>query len=409
MNKQISKWADSSQYHAERIVASDGVTATLISANNDPLGEIFSIVQMYRGVTVTDLSTITDAQREEVLADIQKTVLKMPLEAVRFHFVIEGLHRGVTHQMVRQRTAAYAQESMRFAVKDNLAEAVVLPPSLRGTKSFDELVKQDLLDRAAQGLEVPTDATTEDGQPDEWHHEHAQSVFDEALANGGPQAWRLKWDTAVNTVSDIYGELVEDGMAAEDARGLTPTNTATKIHYITNLRSLLETLSMRVSDQAQFEWREVAMALVKAMRDYGRRHTYHNQTTGEHLWPSSEWQFTEISRAIKPIDFVLGRRGFGSDVDRPSRIAERVEAYALCGVPSDQWLAGSVAHGIPPIHPDEWLLDPESARLKAGEEFDVFGNRVPEGTGWHWQPETKTLLKHADGRVSEMAWGQDRF
>jgi hypothetical protein len=88
---------------------------------------------------------------------------------------------------------------------------------------------------------------------------------------------------------------------------------------------------------------------------------------------------------MKPIEFRLGGPAFGADFDRPSRIGERVRAFAARGVPSERWLEGAPEHNIPALHPDEWLLDPASARLAADQEFDVWGNRVTKGTGSHWR------------------------
>jgi thymidylate synthase ThyX len=51
---------------------------------------------------------------------VLQDALKAPLEAIDFHFMVEGVTRAHTHQEVRQRTAVFAQESMRFAVKDKI-------------------------------------------------------------------------------------------------------------------------------------------------------------------------------------------------------------------------------------------------------------------------------------------------
>jgi flavin-dependent thymidylate synthase len=399
----VAKWADTSMFTAEKSHAADGPVAYLLGGPADPLGQIVACINMYKGKVVRSLADVTDAERHDALQQMAKTVLKMPLEAVSLHFMLEGVHRGITHQMVRQRTAAYAQESTRFAVKEDLADATALPPSLADTKSMAEAVAEELTRRRILGLEIT------DESPDEAEFELLETAT-------GAQRARFKWDEAVKIVGETYNELVNDGMPAEDARGLMPTNITTRLNYITNLRSFLDTMAVRVSDQAQFEWRMVARAYALAMQDYGKTQTYwttlhwDQYTSWDQKYPktpileriierdpnaetgnrvkvrlSSAWQYNALVEHIRPIEFVIGRPAFDASFDRPSRIYERVAAFASRGVPSSEWVLGSEEHGIPPISPAEWLLDPNAARLAAGMEFDVFGNRVPQGTGYHWQ------------------------
>lgn len=397
---ELSKWSDGFMFKAEPSDASLPPKAYLLGGAVDPLGQIAACAKMYKGEVVRDLADVTDEERKEYLEQIQKTVLKMPLEAVSLHFMLEGVHRGITHQLVRQRTGAYAQESTRFAVKEDLKTATALPPSLKGTVSRAALIQELRAQYSAQGLEM---AAT--GYSDE------EILRESKTQISSDQARRLKWDEAVAVIGDTYNDLVNDGMPAEEARGLMPTNITTRLNYITNLRSFYETMAVRVSDQAQFEWREVAMAYALAMREFGAANEYrvrvpyvghvehpgfletisYSKDLDQYKLPktvviavSSEWQYIALTNEIKPIEFKIGGPAFGANFDRPSRIGERVAAFAKCGVPSEFWTQGSTEHNIPAISPEEWLLDPASARLDAHEEFDIYGNRVPKGTGLHW-------------------------
>lgn len=401
--KDLQKWSDSFMFKAEESNAAEGTKAYLLGGPTDPLGQIAACCKMYKGEVVRDLRDVTDAEREEYLREIQKTVLAMPLEAVNLHFMLEGVTRSITHQIVRQRTAAYAQESMRFAVKEDMATAVALPPSLENTLSLEDLVQKDLAQRLSFGLI--------NGEDEAWLSDHRAGVRERALSDGGAQKWRIRWDESLANNSEAYLEMINDGMPAEDARGMSWHNVTTRMNYITNLRNWYDTMSKRVSDQAQFEWRVLAMQMALAMREFGKSAEYEVRLTQEdidnrvEMWDprtdrdrvdpridkvgdvvtrSSYWQYEALSNELKPIDFKLGRRAFAANFDRPSRIGERIDAFALSGVPSDKWTTGSPEHGIPPIHPEEWLLDPNSARLDSGMEFDIFGNRVAKGTGWHW-------------------------
>lgn len=412
-SKEVSKWSDSFMFKAEPSDNTKPPKAYLLGAPVDPLGQIAAAAKMYKGEMVTDLATVTDAERMEYLEQIQKTVLKMPLETVSLHFMLDNVHRGITHQMVRQRTAAYAQESTRFAVKEDMAKAVAHAASLEGTLSREELISSGKEAMSAAGLNIS-------GYGDENFIQWAPG------SKRKEQQWRLKWDAAVKTVSETYIELVNDGMPAEDARGLAPTNLLTRLNYITNLRSFYETMAVRVSDQAQFEWRQVAMAYAVAMREYGKMHQYtvwmqlgdfldienedsrwgtysiRSEMRGEEEWHlvrrSSSWQYEALMKEIKPVEFKIGGPAFGANFDRPSRIGERVRAFHSKGVPSSRWIEGAPEHNIPGIAPEEWLLDPKAARLDANEEFDIYGNRVLKGTGLHW---VDGALERAEGRNPE--------
>lgn len=417
---EIQKWADKSMFEAQ--AETDEIVVHMPSATHDPMGVIAMGALGYGGKTVTDLREISDEDRVRGLEEMAKTILAAPTEFVSMHFVIEGIHRGLTHQMVRQRTAVYVQESMRFAVKTDPARAISLPPSLEGTFSEETVLKMINDMRHGQGIGGRLAHIT----PDEFARLSAK------------QRNRIRWDRAAKAVGEAYLEMIADGMPAEDARGMLPTNVKTKIQYDTKLRGFLEQMSARVSDQAQFEWRQIVRGMVMAMRDFGAANTYQlwvDADREDEYWALDDliitspiqrrtlpdgreqllmtrtqlWQWREISKLILPPDFKLGRRAFGASMDRPSRIAERVEAFAQMGVPSSKWLAGSPDHSIPALHPDEWLLDPNSARLQAGQEFDIFGNRVPEGTGFHWDADEGGQLKRRrpDGSYEHAKWPLD--
>ena len=335
MTKQVQKWADVAMFTAKPIDTDAGPQVQLLSCNNDPLGTIAAAALMYEGKSVETLVEISDEQRRYYLKQTQLSTLAAPLEFVNFHFIISGVTRGFTHQMVRQRTATYTQESTRFAVKETVP--VGLPPSLNGTLPWPEFVK-----KSNEGWRGVDD--------DEWHKRQASRE----------QLWRKAWDHAVGTIEHVYNDLINSGMPAEDARGLLPTNLLTRINYNTSLRGLLEHSGLRLCTQAQFEWRLVWTKMMEAIRKYGHGPTYATPMGAV----SSEWQFDELSKIFKPICYQKGSCQFLSDVDRACTIRDRVQRNANAGRSSSEWhLASDVHDDIKAIRDEEWMLNPAAARI----------------------------------------------
>lgn len=372
MTKAVQKWADVAMFTAEPIDVAKGPTVELLSCNNDPLGTIASVAKIYKGESVPSLAHITDDERRFYLADVRKNVLSAPLEFVNFHFLISGVTRGFTHQMVRQRTATYGQESMRFAVKETMP--VGYPPSLNGTVSWE-----DWLTARTRELFPMWDGNG--GSLTERQSEMAWAfAYDQAPKE---QLWRKEWDNCVERISVGYNDLVNSGMPAEDARGLAPTNVLTTINYNTSLRGLSEHAGLRLCTQAQFEWRLVWAKMLQAIRDYGKTVSYQQTVAspeetvagfanGEHYANySSAWQFDELASIFKPICYKTGKCEFMSEGDRFCSIRERVQANHKIGRPSSEWgdtMQIKPGHGIPDtwirgINDEEWMMDPNAARV----------------------------------------------
>lgn len=384
--KEVQKWADTAMFSSEPLDATVGPEVHVLSMSPDPLGEIAAAKLMYQGVVIKDLADITDDQRREAFEQIKATKLKAPFEFVKMHLLFSGVTRGWTHQLVRQRTAAYAQESLRFAVvEDGFASRVALPPSLAWAN--------DMVDGGLPGQRVG------EALAEEFADVHPDSERFSRL----PQDVRhyLKWRYANLIVEKTYQYLVNDGMPAEDARGLLPHNITTRVHYTTDLRALQDHAGNRLCTQAQFEWRTVFIKLVKAIREYGENRWYYRpgpmmgDIPSRESW-SSAWQFDLIADLFRPACYLTGKCEFAAqDLDRKCSIRDRVDANATVGRPSSEW--GTEHHTtmtpkqgvdlgwpwcttkvvtapeggtvnvpdhpyIPRIDPHEWLADPEAAR-----------------------------------------------
>jgi flavin-dependent thymidylate synthase len=267
---------------------------TLVSMTTDPLRVMAAASQLYKGIPVHSKNFISRSVAEDWFREMDKTALQAPLEFIDLHFLFEGVTRAFTHQLVRQRTAVYVQESLRFAVKESAAWEVAMPWSIRS---------------------LPEDA---------------------------PQ--RMVWMQAVGHASDAYNALINSGIAAEDARGLLPTNITTRIHYKTNLRNLAEHAGLRLCSQAQEEWKLVWTGIIEAVRTYGVN--------------SERWQQELIASLFKPICYRTGKCEFMGANDRYCPIRDRVEAHHAKGETPPTWID---------IDPREAMV-PGAARVGPGHD-----------------------------------------
>lgn len=124
-------------------------------------------------------------------------------EFVDYTFLIEGVTRAFTHQLVRHRVGvAFAQQSQRSV----------------GVEGFEYL---------ATGM----------------------CIADEDYFAG------------MGEIKHRYSNMINKGIAAQDARGILPTNVLTNIMMKMNLRALADMMSTRLCIRAQDEFRDVVDAI----------------------------------------------------------------------------------------------------------------------------------------------------
>jgi len=129
-------------------------------------------------------------------------------EFVDFHFQINDVTRAFTHQLVRTRTASFAQQAQR--VVDVRLASVSMPDSVSKNETA-----------------------------------------------------RAAWEQAVSIVMAAYGEMQQAGIANQDCRGIVPTNILTNISVKLNLRSLADLVGKRQNLRAQGEYAEVAQLMAE--------------------------------------------------------------------------------------------------------------------------------------------------
>ena len=162
---------------------------------------------------------ISRDKQAEFVQSVLESGHDSPVEHVSFTFAVEGISRACSHQLVRHRIASYSQQSQRYV--DESEMDYILPPAI---------------------ARIP----------------EARERF-EGLMREISQAYR-----------DLKGLLSEHGRAKsanEDARFVLPQAAETKIVITMNCRSLLHFFSLRCCARAQWEIREMALAMLALCRE----------------------------------------------------------------------------------------------------------------------------------------------
>lgn len=135
------------------------------------------------------------------------------LEFCDFTFHVEGVSRALTHQLVRHRLASYAQRSQRYCNEDGFK--FVTPPSIKNRNIEVENFYYDIM----QQLQV------------------------------------------------AYKELQAMGVPNEDARYVLPNACETVIEVKMNFRTLIHFMNERLCTRAQWEIRQMALLMKKAVEE----------------------------------------------------------------------------------------------------------------------------------------------
>lgn len=178
-------------------------SVTLLNFTPDPDGVVARAGSMCHG-------KVPQNAEKMVLHLLRRNHLS-PFEHAVFQFDIRDISRACSHQLVRYRIASPIQESQRNVEPD--ISGCIIPPTI---------------------------------QTDE-----QKAVY----KNAARRAFKS------------MRKLMELGVPLEDARYLLPNATGTRIVLTINARSLLNLLSQRCCQRAQWEIRNVAFQMLKLARD----------------------------------------------------------------------------------------------------------------------------------------------
>jgi flavin-dependent thymidylate synthase len=208
--------------------------------------------------------SMPEDELKEELEYISKT-LRSSWEFVDYTFQIVGVTRAFTHQLVRTRTASYAQQAQRVVDMGQFEHLV--PDTVRG-----DPMKEDI------------------------------------------------WEAAISSIQNSYQALQSLGVPNQDCRGLLPTNVKTNIITKMNLRTLADLLGKRKNLRAQGEYADVARAMeacvlevhpwAKPFLDPERLQTPNlDKLLKESLGDKSPIDCPEINAALKELDVLKGTWG----------------------------------------------------------------------------------------------------
>jgi flavin-dependent thymidylate synthase len=155
------------------------------------------------------LDEIRSWPREKKMAELKymSTTIPSSWEFCDLIFCIEGVSRAFTHQLVRTRTASYAQQAMRIV--DMTGFQYHSGPSITANRKH-------------------------------------QNKYDETMLG----------------ISAAYQELIEMGVKPEDARGVLPTDILTNICMKINLRNFSDLVKKRMTPRVQDEYAEVLKQMI---------------------------------------------------------------------------------------------------------------------------------------------------
>ncbi len=176
----------------------------------------------------SDSSTIFEHTPDEVevfLGRLRRMGHLSPFEHASYTFLLQGVSRSLTHQLVRHRIASYSQRSQRYVAHGPFD--YIVPPSLEG--------------KTVETPDGPVDAVA---------------------------YYRAFMDHVAETYRAIRDALGGSGeQANEDARYVLPNAAETKIMVTMNARELFHFFGERICARAQWEIRRAAADMLRLAKE----------------------------------------------------------------------------------------------------------------------------------------------
>jgi thymidylate synthase (FAD) len=219
---------------------------------------------------------MTDEEAESFIAHLSEIGHESPFEHIGFTFLIRGVSRALSHQLVRHRIASYSQRSQRYVTESNLD--YILPDDLcthhtlykkamESAEEFYNLILKDLfvenIKRNILNKQISTTEAT--GFADFLTlNNHVKSINEIDPTYGNTTLKKL----ALTFLSKKEVNSAEK-KSAENARYVLPNATATDIVVTMNTRALMHFFSERMCFRAQNEIYEMAWGMKDVLLSNG--------------------------------------------------------------------------------------------------------------------------------------------
>lgn len=188
------------------------IDVRLLDHTSDPMRSLYLAYRTaYSALTpqtIADRIETEKITRQQMLEFIEKrleTGHASPLEHVWFEFAISGVSRAFSHQFVRHHIGiSFEQQSQRYVAFKKGEFPYTIPETVKRAGFAD------------------------------------------------------KMEDAFERLGDLYQEMIDAGIPAEDARFLIPNAANTNLKVVVNFLELLHICDLRLCTRAQWEFRQVA-------------------------------------------------------------------------------------------------------------------------------------------------------
>ncbi|MFZ8790063.1 MAG: FAD-dependent thymidylate synthase [Acidilobaceae archaeon] len=208
------------------------------------------------------LQQLLEIGSEEVEVWIKETFKRQhfsPWEHASYTFMVDGLSRVASHQLVRHRHASYTQMSHRYtegylrslALEASRVSGVDCPEKPGGNKrevyecyAYAILTASSILEESVEKAEL------------------ASIAFVPPLSFHKKEDMLIRWADLVLETAYEYYKLLSLGALKEDARYVLADSVRTRVVVTMNARELIQVfLPLRMCTKAQWEIRYIAWAL----------------------------------------------------------------------------------------------------------------------------------------------------
>jgi len=178
----------------------------LINSSEDPEGIIARAARISHQPS-GEYETFTKEEDRKLIRKLRDWEHWSPFEFASATFYVEGISRSCLAQLTRHRLVSFMVRSMRYV--EQRPEEVVIPDSVKEANLAEEYKEQ------------------------------------------------------IGKNYELYQKLIDGGVPKEDARFLLPIGSETSLYLKTNFREFRHIISLRGSEEAQWEIRELAEGFLK--------------------------------------------------------------------------------------------------------------------------------------------------